>query len=155
MTEETLNFELPGAWGNKFKEKKADALDEALGIEPLPTETVTIPMREDRNDYETARAGLHDTLGKAVTSLNELMTIARGSQHPRAYEVVNQLLKTIAETNEQLLTIAERQQKLSTGKDVAPIAAVTGGDVINNNLIISSGDLLNMIKERVRAKEIN
>lgn len=118
-----------------------DPLDEALGLPPMDRESreVTVPEKttEDQ-DYEFARQNLYRLIAKAEDHLDELGDIAYVSQHARAYEVYSGLLKTTLEANRELLELKKAHQATS---------GETGGPrTINNNLIMTSDEVLRMIK---------
>lgn len=117
---------------------------------PDLAEEVKVEPREDRNDYETSREGLHELLGKTMTAINDLMGVARQSQHPRAFEVLNQLIKTAAETNEQLLDIAKKKKDL---EKVEPAQGDQPGvpRVQHNTLVVTSEQMLQMMRDKMKA----
>jgi hypothetical protein len=97
-------------------------------------------------DYDSARNNLHKLLNQGQDALYHALEIAKQSEHPRAFEVVGNLMKQLADTNEQLLALSERKQKLDGPKqqDGQPNKQVT-----NNNAIFvgSTSELSKMIKD--------
>jgi hypothetical protein len=97
-------------------------------------------------DYDSARNNLHKLLNQGQDALYHALEIAKQSEHPRAFEVVGNLMKQLADTNEQLLALSERKQKLDTPKhqEGQPNKQVT-----NNNAIFvgSTSELSKMIKD--------
>ena len=49
------------------------------------------------NDFEYARQVYHDLLAKGSESMEEMMEVARATEHPRAFEVLSNMMKNIAE----------------------------------------------------------
>jgi hypothetical protein len=84
-------------------------------------------------------------LNQGQDALYHALEIAKQSEHPRAFEVVGNLMKQLADTNEQLLALSERKQKLDLPRpsaDGAPAKQVT-----NNAIFVgSTSELSNLIK---------
>lgn len=117
-----------------------DPLDDALGLPPIvrsPTEPV-VPD-SDTNDYDEARKNLYRLIAKAEDHLDELGEVAMISQHPRAFEVYSNLLKTTIDANKELLGLKK------TNKEISGIGS-EGPKTINNNLIMTTDEVLKMIK---------
>ena len=47
------------------------------------------------NDFEYARRVKHDLLAKGSEALEDMMEVARSTEHPRAYEVLSNMIKNI------------------------------------------------------------
>jgi hypothetical protein len=65
------------------------------------------------DDFATARRNLHKIIHQGNDALEEALLVAKTSEHPRAFEVVGGLIKTLVDANKDLL---ELQQKLKTLK---------------------------------------
>ena len=136
--------------------KQDDNLSKVFGIEPLKqgevisggNEIVPTSNKLGENadyDYDSARNNLHKLLNQGQDALYHALEIAKQSEHPRAFEVVGNLMKQLADTNEQLLALSERKQKLDLPRpsaDGAPPKQVT-----NNAIFVgSTSELSNLIK---------
>lgn len=112
---------------------------------------VVIPKSKDKEqdiqtDYEYARSNLYGVIETGSDALNQLVELAKASEHPRAFEVVSQLTKTLVDANKDLLDIQKKVRDLQ--KDSDQQAVEQGGKVTNNNLFVgSTADLLKMIKD--------
>jgi hypothetical protein len=95
------------------------------------------------SDYDQSRKNLHDLLMKGHEALNHALEVAKQSEHPRAFEVVGNLMKQLADVNQQLMDVHQQKQKLD-----APKAADKANKVTNNNAIFvgSTAELTKMIK---------
>ena len=69
------------------------------------------------NDFKYARENLYNIIERGYDALNTLVDVANQSQHPRAFEVVGQLVKTLSDTNKDLL---ELQKKVKVIKKDIP-----------------------------------
>lgn len=118
------------------------------------TDTPSLPLvvsSEDQkeDDYDLARSTLRDLISKNETVLTDLIHLARNSEHPRAFEVVGQLVKTQSEIAKDLLGIHKQKREIDGGD--APQNIRT-----QNNIVFagSTSDLLKVISQQ-RAKPID
>ena len=89
------------------------------------------------SDYDTTRENLLTILNKGQEALNHALEIAKQSEHPRAFEVVGNLMKQQADINQQLLDLHQQKQKLEGKKEnKAP-------GVQNNSIYVGSTKELN------------
>lgn len=123
-------------------------ISQSLGIEPLDnfnkpiTSVLPAIKAEKNNDYEYARTNLYNIIEKGNDALEHIVDIAKQSESARAFEVVANLIKTMAETNKDLLSLAKQKKELEK-EDVPEQKNIT-----NNNLVLTSADLLKMIKDK-------
>lgn len=120
-----------------------DKISKALGVEPPKgkvLDLVPVVKAAENNDYEYARRNLYDLIEKGQGALEQIVDIAKQSESARAFEVVTNLIKTMAETNRDLLELAKQKKDLE--KEDKPAEQ----NVTNNNLNITSADLLKLIK---------
>ena len=125
---------------------KNDKIAESLGIEPMEapariTQVLPAIKADKNNDYEYARQNLYDIIEKGNDALEHIVDIAKQSESARAFEVVTNLIKTMAETNKDLLALAK------TKKDLEKEELPAQKNITNNNLVLTSADLLKMIKD--------
>ena len=73
--------------------------------------SVSIPQDVD-NDYKYARENLYGVIEKGTDALDNLIDLAKASEHPRAFEVVAQLTKTLVDANKDLLDIQKKVKDL-------------------------------------------
>lgn len=97
------------------------------------------------NDFKYARENFYDIIERGRDAMEELLDIARAEESPRAFEVFSQLLKTMTETNEKLLDLHQKKQKLD-GENSGP----TTQNVTNALFVGSTADLLKMIKQETK-----
>lgn len=136
-----------------------DKISSALGIRPiseakedsnqsLPVEIEeTLPPvvyedDENVNDLETARQNIKGIIDTGEDALKEMLTIAKQSESARAFEVVSTLMKTMLDANKDFVDVSTKK-KFAKEEIAAPKQEQ---NVTNNNLIISTADLLKMIK---------
>lgn len=132
--------------------KVDDSLSNAFGVATIPSqsnevitkdgEIITPPNQKVENDYDTARNNLRELLTTGKAALEHALEVAKSSEHPRAFEVVGNLMKQLADVNQQLMDIHQQKQKLDGPKEVSR------KEVTNNNVIFtgSTADLNKMLK---------
>lgn len=75
--------------------------------------------KEDENidaDYEYARGNLRGLIENGKIAMENIIFLAKEGESPRAYEVVGQLIKTLAETNKDLLELGKKAKE-ARGKE--------------------------------------
>ena len=128
-----------------------DKLNEVLDIagEVLPATTqdknteLVIPQDKDPDsDFETGRENLYKLLDKGNDAIDGILALAKEGEHPRAYEVAGQLIKTVADVSKDLL---ELQEKLKKIKDVPN----KGPKSVTNALFVgSTTELQKLLKDK-------
>ena len=96
------------------------------------------------DDFDQARQALKDMIKKGQTAVDDIMGIARQSDHPRAFEVTGQLIKTVAETAKDLLALQKQKKDLVTVQADAPKQIGTQNNIVFSG---STNDLLKMLKQ--------
>lgn len=135
------------ALGLKPLEEVIDA-DENLPAPPV-TVDISVPAMPSANaqdevieDIEKARQNIVDLMNKGTKSLDELLAVAKQSQNPRAFEVVSTMMKTLLDANKEFVGMSEKKK---FAKEDHPSQQATT-NVTNNNLILSTTDMLKMLK---------
>jgi hypothetical protein len=112
--------------------------------------TQVIPSSDNvvETDYEAARNNLHLLLFQGQDALMGALEVAKQSEHPRAFEVVGNLMKQLADVNQQLLALHQQKQKLDEPKGDAK------KQVTNNNAIFvgSTSELNKMLQDMTKGK---
>ena len=88
--------------------------NEVIDISPVVVEENSGPHIE--KDYEFTRDNLRELVEKGNDALDGILELAKESEHPRAYEVVGQLIKTIADANRDIIDLQKSMKQL-TKKD--------------------------------------
>jgi hypothetical protein len=103
------------------------SVEQALGLPDSPPMVQAVaPIEVNQNadiddDFATARNNLHQIIHKGNDALDEALIVAKTSEHPRAFEVVGQLIKTLVDANKDLLDIQKKVKDLKkTDDDKAP-----------------------------------
>ena len=68
-------------------------------------------------DYEYARENLKLFIEQGKVAMENIILLAKEGESPRAYEVVGQLIKTLSDTNKDLLDLGKKVKDLKSKKD--------------------------------------
>lgn len=121
-----------------------DKISQSLGIAPLQKEEILISdslTNPIDGDYNYARTNMVNTIEKGNEALQGILDVASMGQHPRAYEVAANLVKTMIEANKELFDLQKKK------KEIERIEAKINPQTINNNLFVgSTAELLKAFK---------
>ena len=129
-------------------------LDEVFGIIEKPKKEVVKAERvvpaatadDSDQDFQYARENLYNLIERGQDGLDELLEIAKASQHPRAFEVVGQLVDKLTTTNKELLNLHKSKKDIKTEKG--------GPTSVNNNLFVgSTAELQKFLKKEKVVEE--
>ena len=129
-----------------------DKLNEVLGIAEEPNELeviqkekkdLVVPNDKDPEiDFETGRKNLYNLIDKGNEAIDGILNLAKEGEHPRAYEVAGQLIKTVSEVSQNLLDLQDKLKKVKDIPDKGP------KNVTNALFIGSTTELQKMLKEK-------
>ena len=103
------------------------------------------------NDYQYSREVLFDLIEKGRGALEDMIEVARESEHPRAFEVLSGLMKHTADINDKLLDLNKKHKDINTD----PLKQIENGTTNNNVYVGSTADLQRMLQDVKSAKENN
>ena len=142
MSEKKIADALGLKWYDEDTEPKKENLPDIVEDEILSAPSVVSSYNEETiKDIELARKNIKDIIVKGGESLDEILLLAKQSESPRSFEVASTLMKTLLDANKDFV---EMSMKKKYAKEEIP--ASTQNNVTNNNLIISTADLLKMLK---------
>ena len=124
-----------------------DKIAETLDLTPVePKEIVEVKPADDKleNDFQYARENLYNIIERGTDALNGIVDLANQSQHPRSFEVVADLVRTLSTANKDLLDL---QKKM---KDIDEESTKTQNNVTNNALFVgSTSELSKLLKQGI------
>jgi hypothetical protein len=138
--------------------KLDDKVNEILGIQPNEPPTLEsiikidnppVPRVEDKNkpdidnDYDYSRESYYNLIEKGQQAIEGILEIAKEGQHPRAYEVVGQLITNVAQTVDKLQDL---QKKL---KDLKAATKSASPQIKNALFVGSTAELQKMLKTKI------
>ena len=138
-----------------------DEIGKSLGLEPIETVTgeivedentdATQKAEESDNDYKYARENFYNIIEKGSDALEQMIDVARASEHPRAYEVVSTLMKTLVDANKDLVNLSEKRKEDSQTNSSQEDAK----NVTNNNLFLGSTSELQQVLKDMKNEDEN
>jgi hypothetical protein len=118
-------------------------------VEGNITSIVPINIEEDETfkDIEKARSNIENIISQGDEGLKEMMTLAKQSESPRAFEVAANLMKTMLEANKDFVEMSLKKKYHREELEAPKQDEASQTNVTNNNLILSTSELLKLIKE--------
>ena len=131
-----------------------DGIEDALNVDTdiVSTEQVEKPKKRTeriididkdiKKDYDYSRGQLYDVIEKGQEALAGILDVANNTDHPRAYEVTGQLVKSVSDATEKLIALQQKMQDLEEGPK-------SKQKVTNNNALFvgSTAELSKLIKQ--------
>ena len=131
---------------SKIDDKLNEVLDIASEVVPAEikeSKQVVVPEDKDPDiDFETGRKNLYNLLDKGNEAIDGILNLAKEGEHPRAYEVAGQLIKTVSEVSQNLLDLQDKLKKVKDIPDKGP------KNVTNALFVGSTTELQKMLKEK-------
>ena len=136
---------------------KFDAINDSLDIEVVDEEESLITKKESKavekdkkdsvRDYEYTRGNLYSLIEKGQEALDSIMEVAQEGQQPRAFEVVSQLIKNVADTTDKLVDLQQKMKNLEAEDPKGP-------STVNNALFVgSTAELQKLLKNQSGTKK--
>ena len=133
---------------------KKDAIADSLGITSIhELEKAEVVIYDEKSsdiiehsedgslisDIEKAQDNIRSIMETGKDILEEIVELAKQSEKARDYEVAAGIMKTLIDANKDVV-------ELSKKKHDSKIVPNNTTNVTNNNLVVSTADLLKMIK---------
>ena len=115
------------------EDKIANSLDlTPIVDEPKPVNAIVEKSFENipKKDLEYSRENLYHLIERGRDALDGILNLADQSQSPRAYEVAGQIIKTMTDTNRDLIDLQVKAKDLFDEK--------LDPHTINNNLFVGN-----------------
>jgi recombinational DNA repair protein RecR len=103
---------------------------------------MTNDERNIKSDYDYSRETYYDLLEKGRGSLEDMIEVARSSEHPRAYEVLSGMIKNLSDVNDKLMDLNKKNKDINQ-EEVKQIA----GGTTNNVFLGSTADLQRLLQD--------
>ena len=124
-------------------------------VKVLNTEGSIVPIVNNNdnkdNDFQYARENLYDIIEKGRDAMEELLEIAKAEESPRAFEVFGQLLKNMTDTQQTLMELHQKKQKLENDGDRQEVSRAQ--NVTNALFVGSTADLLKLVKRETKQND--
>lgn len=110
-----------------------------LGIQNLPAPIIV--QSEIDSDFEFARNNIRELAEKGKIAVDNILQVASATDHPRAYEVAANLLKSMSDINKDLIELQKKKRDLMPQKEQTTI------NVDKAVFVGSTADLIKQIKQ--------
>ena len=130
---------------SKINDKLNEVLDIANDVTVEEVKKTIPAVPEDKYpdiDFETGRKNLYNLLDKGNEAIDGILELAKEGEHPRAYEVAGQLIKTVSEVSQNLLDLQDKLKKVKEIPEKGP------KNVTNALFVGSTTELQKMLKEK-------
>ena len=128
-----------------------DKVNEILGLEsktpPKEEFKAPVPRKEEKekgdidNDHKYSRENYYNLIEKGQEAIEGILDVAKEGQHPRAYEVAGNLIKSVADTVDKLQNL---NKKL---KDLKELPKTANANIKNALFVGSTAELQKMLKK--------
>lgn len=128
-----------------------EAEEKAIEISKPETKAIEVSSEGDiRRDYKHVRRNLRELIKTGNSAIEGILQVASEGDHPRAYEVAANLIKVVAETNKDLMSL-HKQIKDIKSEDIK----LTQNNTNNAIYVGSTSELQNLINgNRSRVKQL-
>lgn len=134
--------------------ESSDIISKNLGIDFIPAPETKIIQKPESSgisldaDFNYVRDNIKGLINSGTDAIDEILKVAKAGDSPRAYEVVSQLLKTVADMNKDLIDLYQKTK--AAKKEEIKVNHTT-----NNSIYVGSTselqDLINKDRSRLKA----
>ena len=125
-------------------------IDKALGVveeeKKQSKKQVVIPRPKENDDvdadYQYQRENFYALIERGQDAVEGILELAQESDHPRAYEVAGNLIKSVADVTEKLVDLQTKMKKLNEVPNKGP------NNVTNALFVGSTTELQKMLKKK-------
>jgi hypothetical protein len=107
----------------------------AVPVTPVDPEVKV--NKEIEDDYNFSRETYKELVDKSNKAIDGMMELALQSEHPRAFEVLSNMLKNTSDMTDKLMAL-QKQKKEVKKKEKGEVPSGPTGSVTNNNVFLGS-----------------
>ena len=123
------------------------SVGDIVEIEPVSTKPIE-RIDSVSTDFETVRANLYSIIDKGNKAINGILHVASEGDSPRAYEVVSQLIKSVADANKDLLQLHKQLKEI---KQDTPASTQSAQNITNQSIFVgSTNELQKLLKGKMK-----
>ncbi len=105
-------------------------------------------MSDVNDDYAYARAKYYNLAEKGDEAIELMLELARDSEHPRAFEVLSNMMKQNAEIADRLMELQKKKKEVEKVDKDTPL--LPGGMTQNNVFVGSTADLQRKLLDKIK-----
>jgi len=106
---------------------------------------LTDDQRDIEDDYEFSRKTYKQLINDSTSALATLIALAEDAEHPRAFEVLSNMLKNTADITDRLMDLQQKKKNINTD-DNSQGPASNG----NGGLLMTTADLQKMLLKSLK-----
>lgn len=95
-----------------------------------------------KSDYEYSRDTYYELIEKGREAMDLMIEVARESEHPRAFEVLSNMIKNVSDVNDKLMDLNKKNKDIN--KEEQPNQL---GNTTNNLFLGSTTDLQRLLQK--------
>ena len=99
------------------------------------------------NDFEYARQVYHDILAKGSQAMDEMIGVATATEHPRAFEVLSTMMKTLADVNGNLIDLHKKKKDFKKTDEPIALPNATTTNVFFGSTVELQKMLIDQMKD--------
>ena len=128
-----------------------NALEKNLNIIEKPKTEVDKGqiINDTETDIKYSREKMKELIDQSSEAINQMMALAAESEHPRAFEVLSNMIKDASQMSQDLVKL----QKVR--KDITQEKKSNGGDTTNNSIFVGSTTELQKFLKKNNEKTID
>jgi hypothetical protein len=132
---------------SKTSEELIKKLEENMPVPPPP------PAQDDvKDDYEFSRETYRNLVSKSNEAIEQMLNLAMQSEHPRAFEVLSNMLKNTSDMTDKLMALQKAKKEIQKKEEAAAEAKPA---LTQNNLFLgSTTDLQKHLIEQLKEKNV-
>lgn len=105
--------------------------------------------KEIQDDYDFARSKYYNLAEKGDEAIELMLDLARESEHPRAFEVLSNMMKQNAEIADRLMELQKKTKDVRQSDDTKQLP----NQMTQNNVYVgSTTDLQRMLHNKIEEK---
>jgi len=131
----------------KDKATLLNALEKNLDIVEKPKTHVDKGeiIRDTESDIEYSRTKMKELIGQSSEAINQMMALASESEHPRAFEVLSNMIKDASQMSQDLVKLQKTRKDITQNKE----SVNQTGSTTNNSIFVgSTTELQKFLRDR-------
>ena len=84
------------------------------------------------DDFEFSRRTYYDLIQRGKEALDDMIEVAKSTEHPRSYEVLGTLIKQVSDVNDRLMDVNKKRAEIKSPRKTEQISAP------NTNIFVGS-----------------
>ena len=122
--------------------EKLDKVFDIVEPQTLPEKVIPSDTDVSNTDFQYTRENLYNIIERGQDAMEGLLQVAQETEHPRAYEVVGQLMDKLTNANKELINLHKQI------KDINDDSKVKTQNVTNALFVGSTAELQKLLKAK-------